>query len=141
MKKTLLGVLAIGLLVAADDKKDDVKDKLQGTWTVVSVERAGKKAPDDEIKGASLTFEGDKVTFKRGNDTKSATFKVDATQKPGHFDLTPSDGPEKGKTMKMVFELDGDTLKIGGPKGDFEGERPKKFDDAEMKMTLKREKK
>jgi uncharacterized protein (TIGR03067 family) len=138
MKKCLLGVLVVGLLVAADDKKDDVKDKLKGTWTVVSMERDGKKAPDDEIKGMSLTFDGDKVTFKHGNDTKMGTIKVDAGQKPAHLDLTPAD--QKDKTMKMVFEVDGDTLKIGGAKKE-DGPRPKGFDDAEVKITLKREKK
>jgi uncharacterized protein (TIGR03067 family) len=140
MKKALLGMLVVGLLVAADDKKDDVKDKLKGTWTVVAMEEGGKKAPEEQFKGMTLTFEGDKVTFKHGNDTKMGTFKVDAGEKPGHLDITPSDGPEKGKTMKMIFMLDGDTLTIGGAKKD-EGPRPKSFDDAHGKITLKREKK
>jgi uncharacterized protein (TIGR03067 family) len=140
MKKCVLGVLVIGLLVAADDKKDDLKDKLKGTWTVISMEEGGKKAPDDAIKGMTLTFDGDKVTYKHGNDTKMATFKLDATQKPGHFDIMPSDGPEKGKTLKMIFMLDGDTLIIAGAKND-DGPRPKTFEEAHGKMTLKREKK
>jgi uncharacterized protein (TIGR03067 family) len=137
----MLGVLVVGLLVAADEKKDDVKDKLKGTWTVVSIEEGGKKQPEEQYKGMSLTFDGDKVTFKHGNDTKMGTFKIDAGQKPAHLDLVPSDGPEKGKTMKMILEVDGDTLTIAGPKKEFEGERPKKFDGADVKITLKREKK
>jgi len=140
MKKCMLGVLVVGLLVAADDKKDDAKDKLKGTWTFVSMEQGGQKAPEDVVKTMSMTFDGDKVTFKRGNDTKMGTVKIDASQKPGHLDITPSDGPQKDKTMKMVFEFDGDTLKIGGAK-DETGPRPAKFDDAEVKITLKREKK
>jgi hypothetical protein len=35
-------VLAVGLLVAADGKKDDVKDKLKGAWTVVAMEEGGR---------------------------------------------------------------------------------------------------
>ena len=74
MRKALLGLLVIGLLIAADEKPkaDDAKEKLKGTWTVVSMERDGQKAPEDQIKGQSLTFEGDKVTFKRGDEANFA---------------------------------------------------------------------
>ena len=139
MKKCLLGVLMIGLLLAADDKKpDDAKDKLKGAWTVVSMERDGKKAPEEDFKGMGLVFDGDKITFKHGDDTKMGTYKIDASQKPAHFDLTPSDGGNK--TMKMIYQVDGDTLKIGGDKRE-DGDRPKSFEAAGMIITLKREKK
>jgi uncharacterized protein (TIGR03067 family) len=148
MRKALLGVLVIGLLIAADDKSkgddkskaDDPKDKLKGTWTIVSMERDGQKAPEDQVKGQTLTFEGDKMTIKRDNDTKMATYKIDASQKPAHLDVTPSDGPEKDKTLKMIYQIDGDTLKVGGDKNE-NGERPKTFETAGMIVTMKREKK
>jgi len=75
MKKCVLGALMVGLLIAADDKKDDekkddAKDKLKGTWTFVAMEEGGQKAAADRIKDWSLTFEDDKVMFKRGTGTK-----------------------------------------------------------------------
>lgn len=143
MRKSLLGVLVIGLLLAADEKKaDDVKGKLKGTWDVVSMEIAGKKAPESEFKGDTLTFEGDKVTHVNSKGKKEpAAFKIDTTQKPAHLDVTPTEGPDKGMTMKMILQLEGDTLKLGmgeGPKA----ERPKSLDDKNiMVITLKRAKK
>jgi uncharacterized protein (TIGR03067 family) len=140
MKKCLLGVLVIGLLIAADEKPkaDDAKDKLKGTWTVVAMERDGKKAPEEEVKGKALTFAGDKVTFKRDDDTKTGTFKLDSAQKPPHLDLTPDDGEKL--TIKMLYQLDGDTLKLYGDKSE-KGDRPKSYEAAAMIITLKREKK
>ncbi len=141
MKKALLGVALIGLLVAADEKKDDVKDKLKGTWDIVSMEIEGKKAPEEFVKGQTLTFEGDKLIHEEKGKKEPATFKIDAAQKPAHLDMSPTEGPEKGKTVKMIFEITGDTLKIAGGKGP-ESPRPKGFDDKGiMIITLKRAKK
>jgi uncharacterized protein (TIGR03067 family) len=140
MKKCLLAVFVAGLVIAADEKPkaDDAKDKLKGTWTIVAMERDGQKAPEEAVRDQSLTFDGDKVTFKLRGDSKTGTFKLDATQKPPHLDITPDDGGKK--TMKMIYQLDGDTLKLYGAKNE-EGERPKSFDAAAMIITLKRDKK
>jgi uncharacterized protein (TIGR03067 family) len=140
MKKALLGVVVVGLVLAADDKKDDVKDKLKGTWTIVSMEVGGKKAPEELIKGQTITFDADKMTHKEKDRTDPATYKIDAAQKPGHLDMTPTEGPDKGKTVKMIFEIDGETLRIAGKMKP--EERPASFDDKDaMVITLKREKK
>jgi uncharacterized protein (TIGR03067 family) len=140
MKKCLLGVFVVGLLIAADEKPkaEDARDKLKGTWTLVAMERDGQQAPEDEVKGTSLTFEGDKLTLKQRGDTKTGTYKIDASQKPPHLDVTPDDGDKK--TMKMIYHLDGDTLKIYGDKKE-DGDRPKDYEAAKMILTLKREKK
>ncbi len=104
--------------------------------------RDGKDAPADAVKDLVLTFDGDKMTFSQRADTKKpATYKLDASQKPAHLDLMPSDGPEKDMVMKMIYQIDGDTLKLAGPAKP-DGDRPKGFDDKGiMLMTLKREKK
>ena len=140
MKKSLLGVLVIGLALAADDKKpDDVKEKLQGTWTMVSIEYGGMKVPDNVVKGQSITFEGDKMTQRDKDKVEPATYKIDASKKPAELDQTPTEGSGKGKTVQLIFQLDGDTLKIGGK---MKPGRPKGFDDKDILiMTLKREKK
>jgi uncharacterized protein (TIGR03067 family) len=142
MRKSLLGVFVIGLLLAADEKKpEDLKDKLKGVWNVVSMEADGKKAPDEEFKGDTLTFEGDKATHEHKGKKEPATFKLDATKKPAQLDIMPTDGPEKGMTIKMILQLDGDTLKIAAGNGPT-AERPKSFDDKNiMIITVKRAKK
>jgi len=145
MKKCVLGVLMVGLLIAADEKKDDTKkaddakDKLKGTWTIVAMDEGGQKAAADRIKDWALTFEGDKVTFKQGTRTKMGTFKMDAAAKPATLDITPSDPNDR--PMRMIVETEGDDLKIAGPLQEG-GQRPKGFDDKGIRIiTLKREKK
>jgi uncharacterized protein (TIGR03067 family) len=141
MKKALVFVfvLAAGLVVAAEDKKaDDVTAKLKGKWMVTGMEMDGKKAPEDDFKGHYVTFD-DKgnSTYFNGKETHKGTFKVDTSKKPAELDITPTDGPEKDKPMKMIFQLDGDNLKIAHGKD----KRPTAFDGKEGGvLTLKRAK-
>ena len=135
MKKCLLGLLVVGLLTAADDKKPaDDKAKLQGTWAVVAMEIEGRKVPHEQVK--SFTFDGDKFTAQRKDGSGTGTFKLDATQKPPHIDLVSDDG----KVMhRMLYRLDGDMLKLNGDKK--REVRPKSYEAAAVIITLEREKK
>jgi uncharacterized protein (TIGR03067 family) len=100
----------------------------------------GQKAADDMVKGQTLTFEGDKVTHEENGRKETNTYKIDVTKKPMELDMTATEGPDKGKTVKMIFELKDDMLKLGGTKGG--EELPKGFDDKNLLIiTLKRAKK
>jgi uncharacterized protein (TIGR03067 family) len=143
----MLAAVAAGLLIAgnavrAEEKKDDAK-KLEGTWAATAMEFGGQQAPADAVKDTKLTFAGDQLTFTSKGKDEKATFKVDTGKKPFTIDITPSDGPDKGKTMKGIYTLDGDTLKIAF--GVKEDERPTGFTNEKDKpivvMTFKREKK
>ncbi len=129
-------VLAICASAGAGDA-DKEKAKLQGTWTLVKAMIKGEdKTKDLFAGGATLTFAGDKVTMKVGNDSHEGSFKiVDATKKPKHIDLSM---PNQVATP-AIYEIEGDTLKMVMPeKG---AGRPKSFDDKdrqEMTMTFKK---
>jgi uncharacterized protein (TIGR03067 family) len=128
MKLRLFVLLALGLSVAAAPKDDAAKadrDKLQGVWTVVSLEVGGKEVGADETKKFKLEFKGDKVIFTAGDDRHEGTFKLDPTAKPKAIDVMPLDGPDKGKTERGIYAFEGDTLKICG--ADADKERPKEF--------------
>ncbi len=144
MKRHAWLVLVVGLLLAADDPKDEVKkeqDKLKGTWTVESSERKGQAS--EEGKDAEVTFEGDKITVKtaEGKEHKG-TYKIDPTKKPKTIDITPSGGDNKDKVHLGIYELDGDTLKVCYNHPD--KERPTAFstkaDSEEVLYVLKRKK-
>jgi uncharacterized protein (TIGR03067 family) len=140
----LFGVAAL-LLVAADDRDEAKKEieRFEGTWTYVSLEIEGNKAPQDSYKGAKLVIKGDKFTAHQGEEVLHGTFKVDTSKKPKTIDVTFSDGPDKGKIMRGIYELDNDTYKvcIAMPGKD----RPAKFetkkDSGHVLEVLKREKK
>jgi len=77
-----------------------------------------------------------------GEQTESGTYKIDTKAKPTTMDIAPSDGPQKGKTIKAIFELSGDTIKICYPLEN--GEQPKEFastkDSKVFLVTYKRQK-
>jgi len=48
------------------------RDKIQGSWTVSTGEKAGQKAPAEELKIVRMTFTGGKFTWKIGDGTELA---------------------------------------------------------------------
>lgn len=136
MMKYLFGMLVVTLVVAADDKKpDDDKAKLQGTWTVVGNTVDGKEVPP--VLMHKWKFDGNKVFILLEAGPKPGNFKLDATQDPPHIDVS-MDGTKV--TMKWLYEIDGDTLKLYSGKVGDKG-YPKSYDTAYGVTTLKREKK
>jgi uncharacterized protein (TIGR03067 family) len=116
MTRCALLVLAAGLLVAAEDAKDDASandvKKLQGAWVLSSGVDDGKKLSDDKLKGARLTVMGDKHTVQEGGKTYKGTHKLDASKKPKTIDITDTAGPFKGKTVLGIYTLDGDEFRL-----------------------------
>jgi uncharacterized protein (TIGR03067 family) len=138
----LLGavVVAFGLMVAAGASAGGAvakdKKRLQGTWVVQSVRQDGKAK--DDGKGTEVTFAGDNVTLrlKKGGEQKEmkATYKIDPTQTPKTIDVVSGKG-----TMRAIYELKGDTLRVCHKK--IEEERPTEFSDAGgVIITLTRKK-
>jgi uncharacterized protein (TIGR03067 family) len=131
MLKYAVTLMAAGLLLAADAKKDDAKkdqQALQGTWKVVSGERAGKV--QDQAKEHTMTFDKDTFTIKRGDDViVKGTFKLDPSKSPKTIDMKVTEGhneQDKGKEVHGIYELTKDGLKwcTDEPGGD---SRPKEF--------------
>jgi uncharacterized protein (TIGR03067 family) len=128
--RTLLAfaVMLVGIDVSADDVKDDAKDDLkaiQGTWDLVRIERDGKALKAQEDTRAITT--GNKFVIKTGDKVIAAgTFKLDPSKKPKTLETTYTEGPNKGKTLKGIYHLDGDTLKFCVATSP-DGERPTEF--------------
>lgn len=114
-----LAVLGAGTLTPAaraqdgKGKKTDQK-RFQGAWEVVSGMRHGEQLPEEITKVISLTFQGEKVTFRLGDIMKEGTFKLDPSKKPAAIDLSLDD-----KTAEGIYAFDGKQLKlcVGEPGG------------------------
>jgi uncharacterized protein (TIGR03067 family) len=110
----LLGAGLAARPAAADDKSDAAKkdsDKLQGTWTFVSMEMDGQPAPKGDDP-QTITFKGDTFTVKVGDKVVQAGMQtLDPTKKPKAVDSPVTEGEGKGTTMLGIYELDGDNLK------------------------------
>jgi len=143
MKRQALLVLAVGLLIAADAPKDDAtkkeRERLQGTWKIVSVQRAGKE--EEKPVNTVATVVGNKFTTKAdGKTIRAGTLKLDPSQQPKAVDATYTDGPDKGKTFQGIYTLEGDTWKIcySGPDQERPKAFPKKPGEAYLFLVLKR---
>jgi uncharacterized protein (TIGR03067 family) len=115
-------VMAVGYLViaggfvSAEDKEEAVKkerQKMEGTWEVVSIEIDGNKLPMEEGKKSCVVLKGDKYTVKEGDNViDEGTGTIDPTTKPKSLDAVPGKGDNKGKTMPGIYELKGDEMRV-----------------------------
>ena len=142
----LLTAVLFAAPAPAEDKKKD-EELIQGTWTVVSREMAGKKTPDAEIKAwPKWIIKDGTITADDGKKKEVIPYKLDPSKKPKAIDLTMElaiDGKGK-KTYPYIYELDGDTLKLCWSEKDPD-HRPTEFtgkeDSGQTLMVLKRAKK
>jgi len=117
-----LMAFVLGGIVVADEK--DLMG-LAGTYKATSLEKGGMPAPKEITEKFVVTIKGDlmKVGLGEGGE-KAAKIKVDASKTPHHIDITPDDGPEKGKTFPGIYKLDKDELTLAFTE---KADRPKDF--------------
>jgi uncharacterized protein (TIGR03067 family) len=109
----VVGIVAVVVLIAANAPKDEAaKKELDGTWSVMSSESDGRKASKDDIKMVRLVFAGATLTTKRGDKSAESAIVIRPGEKPKEIDVIPGDGPDKGKKLQGIYELNGDNLRI-----------------------------
>lgn len=108
---SLIGWVTIACLAPQHGKAEEAKNELEGTWVLVSVERDGMNVPvQAELK---MTTTGDKFVLKSGDQVVVAgATKRDPSKKPKTIDTTYTEGPNKGQTLKGIYEIDGDTARF-----------------------------
>ena len=79
---------------------------LEGTWVIEAAELGGQKL--DALKGARLTMAEGKYEFQ--ND--KGDYKLSVAEKLNALDIIGKEGPNQGKTILTIYQLDGDSLKI-----------------------------
>ncbi len=108
------------LLALAADANDDAVKKgagqvqrdLEGRPLVVHDGKRGSQAIDLE-KGSPWTVKGSEYTFRHGDVMVEGTHKLDPTTKtPKTIDAVRTSGPDQGKTLLGIYELNDDTYKV-----------------------------
>ena len=86
----------------------------------------------------SITFKGEVMTVSLPKMTKAAKIKVDSSKSPMTIDISPTDGPETGKTFPGIYKLDKSELIIAFAE---KGDRPTDFkaEGETVIMKLKKE--
>ena len=115
---------------------EGVQAALQGKWIVESFQYNG--GPGEMMKEAVREFKDNKYTLTpKAGDVIEGTIKLDPSQEPKTIDLEIN-----GRTLKGIYEVDGDMLKMSYTLND--GERPTDFaskpDSGQILVTHKRAK-
>lgn len=114
----LFGLIALflGVLIAADARDDAAKkdlEKFQGNWQLISMERDGKKTPDEDVKKITLAIQGNKfILRKEAVVISEGTMTLVPTKKPKEIDETITTGPNKGMSFQAIYEIDEEQHKI-----------------------------
>ena len=117
---------------------------LVGKYKIEKV-RLGGQDITEHLKEMKFEIkDGGKYTAQVGELVDDATFTVDPAKKPKEMDVKPTGGPQKGKLVKVIYKLDGDTLTMCYDHDKPEN-RQSKFESKEgttvLLITYKREKK
>lgn len=86
--------------------------RFEGHWYYASAIVGGKPAPEETLKASRLVLAGNEFTLTRPELAQRGSYSVDPTVTPKVVDVTFSDGPRAGKSIKGIYELSGDTCKI-----------------------------
>ncbi|VTR91284.1 sigma-70 family rna polymerase sigma factor : RNA polymerase sigma factor, sigma-70 family OS=Singulisphaera acidiphila (strain ATCC BAA-1392 / DSM 18658 / VKM B-2454 / MOB10) GN=Sinac_7487 PE=4 SV=1: Sigma70_r2: Sigma70_r4_2 [Gemmata massiliana] len=93
------------------------QEKLQGRWTVVSLELGGRVLTPDELSKENVDdviFEGDRVKPTRADPENSlwhGKYKLDARRDPKQITVYDEEPDNTVMTFRGIYTLDGDTLK------------------------------
>ena|SRR5947207_3285697 len=85
--------------------------RLQGTWQRVAAVVDGQELPQAAVKKQLLLIEGTGYKLKTAEGSREGVFEIRPTKTPKEIDIKSASGPNKGKVLKGIYELDGDTFK------------------------------
>ncbi len=95
------------------DSVQDDRDRLQGTWIGVSLERDGRVVyRGAEARKARVSFVGSSAVFEDPGATLVGTFTLNPTRAPKTFDLTVTEGGEQETYPAGIYELSADTFRL-----------------------------
>ena len=111
MQSKPIWCLILLVVVPGASRADDNK-ALQGTWLPSAAELATQKMSEEMLKTMRLTIKGDQYEVQVGKQTDRGTVKFDPAQKPKTMDIMGTEGPNKGRKLLAIYEINGDTLRV-----------------------------
>jgi uncharacterized protein (TIGR03067 family) len=120
---SFLALIASGTALAAPVPNKSARDakELPGVWAAERWGDDGVMTSKNEVRFAPRVEVGEaSLTIQRGPLSYPMRYTLDASRTPPHIDMVFTDGPNQGKTVKGVYELKGDALKlcVSPPDGD-----------------------
>jgi uncharacterized protein (TIGR03067 family) len=110
---------------SAKDTAADPLAPLQGTWEIVSLEKDGSAAPQDDIAGLTVMITGSGYKLINKDNVSKGTFTLDASKEPKQMDVQHQSENGGSHSLPSIYEVTGDTLRVCyNPEG---GARPTSF--------------
>ncbi len=85
---------------------------LDGTWIPTTAELGGQRLPDDSFKSAKMILARGTYLVSIGDVRDRGVIKLGVSKNPGMMDITGTEGPNEGRTIPAIYELNGDSLTI-----------------------------
>jgi uncharacterized protein (TIGR03067 family) len=89
----------------------DAKD-IQGTWIPVKAEMGGVPMGNDFLTNTVMNLDGGKYVVTVSGSPDKGEYTLDPASKPKTMDITGTQGPNTGRKLLCIYELDGNTLRI-----------------------------
>lgn len=88
--------------------------RFQGTWRVESWEEGGKALAGADLKARGVFFGGNVFVLRKGGDVlRAGVVQLDPGKSPRTANLSVKEGEGKDGVMLGIYELDGETLRLG----------------------------
>jgi uncharacterized protein (TIGR03067 family) len=111
MRSFVLSLSWIAALSSSTAETPDAK-AIEGAWSPIKAELASRPLPEAVLKTISLKLTGGKYEVSVAGEPDKGTYTLDSSTKPKSMLITGTDGPNKGKTLPSIFELQGDVLRV-----------------------------
>ena len=114
VRTALVAMMSLTVYSMAGSAQDKEKPKLEGQHQIIAGERDGKALAENDIKGFTFRFTGDKVVgaSKDGTEFLAADYNLDPAKTPVVIVMKLTAGSDKGKELKGLVERTGDTIRI-----------------------------
>src|SRR5215831_20560489 len=100
----LIAILSlVGFITTFADDKSDAKN-IQGTWLPTLAELGGAPMKPEVLKIISLRLDNGNYEVTAENVDKG-TYTMDSAAKPKTIDITGVQGPNAGKNIPAIYEL------------------------------------
>ena len=130
MRQFVPGLLLAILLAACSSPPAPAKPSLVGRWEPVTATLGGKDYPVVNFDGAKLKLTDDAYDFAGDK----GAYQLIPGGFPSKMDIHGVEGPNAGRTIPAIYQLDGDQLSICYQLG--KGDRPGGFKSPEGTKVL-----
>jgi uncharacterized protein (TIGR03067 family) len=92
----------------------DVERELEGAWVPIDASVAGSQLPVNDLRVRYFVLEagGYRIIDRSNQVVDGGRYLVNEGPQPRAIDIVGSSGPNAGRTMRAIYELQGDELTV-----------------------------